>query len=348
MTILIPSYKPDESMVATVRDLRKATPDTRILVVDDGGGETYAPFFKEAEEAGAVVVRHEVNRGKGAALKTGFAWLMENGESEGCVTADADGQHLTADILKVAELVKQYPDAMIIGGRKFNKPGVPPRSKFGNYASRFTYNLLYGQCIGDTQTGLRGVPASRFADMLAIPGDRYEYEMNQLRQARSLDMNLVETEIATVYLDEDNSCSHFNPIKDAMRVYKPLLCGGLGLILAAVADIVLYSVLFFGVAALTVFAPLMARAVAMAVRGGDLLFRRKGRKSQGAAVADFFLLGVGSLAAAYAASFLVGLLASVTTWMSLPTGLYVGKLLGDLLFVAGICVVRAVKIRKVK
>lgn len=348
MTILIPSYKPDESMVATVRELREAAPKYRILVVDDGGGETYAPFFEQAKAAGATVLHHEVNRGKGAALKTGFAWLMENGETEGCVTADADGQHLTDDILKVAALVKELPDAMIIGGRKFNKPGVPLRSKFGNYATRFTYNLLCGQSLGDTQTGLRGVPVGRFADMLAIPGDRYEYEMNQLLCARSMDLELVETEIATVYLDEENSSSHFNPIQDALRVYKPVLLAGLGLVLAAIADLLVYSLIFFNVPVLMLTSPFIGRAVAMLIRGGDLFIRRRGRKLRAESVVDFLLIGVSAILFVCAFSYLFCLGMVRLQWMSMQTGLYIGKLLGDLLVVVFLCVKRAIAIRRVK
>ena len=338
MTILIPSYKPDESMVKTVRSLREASPDDRILVVDDGGGESYAPFFAEAEEAGAVVLHHEVNRGKGAALKTGFSWLLEQCETEGCVTADADGQHLVKDILKVAEAVKANPDALIIGGRKFNRPGVPTRSKFGNYASRFTFNLLYGQCIGDTQTGLRGVPASRLADMAKIPGDRYEYEMNQLMKARSLDLPLKETEIETVYLDEDNSCSHFNPVKDAMRVYKPLLLGGIGLILAAIVDIVLFGTLYHSLGLVT--AALLARWVAVILRAIDLIVRRKGRRVPGGKLADFLINAVFY-------TVLVLFIAVVCEQYLHLSGLWI-KWLGDLLVVVYICVERAILIRKVK
>jgi len=338
MTVLLPSYQPDESMVKTVRDLREAMPDTRILVVDDGGGDRFAPLFTEAEALGAVVLHHSVNRGKGAALKTGFSWLVEHGEDEGCVTADADGQHLIEDIIKVARAVKEYPEALIIGGRKFNKPGVPPKSKFGNYASRFTFNLLYGQCIGDTQTGLRGVPASRLADMTKIPGDRYEYEMNQLMRARALDLPLHEVEIHTVYLDMENSCSHFNPVKDALRVYKPLLRGGAWLILAAILDIVLFCVLFRPLGLL--FAAVTARAAAVAVRSADLLYQRRGRRLEKGKLFDYLLdMLLYSLIVIFVA--VIG--AQYLGFPGLET-----KLLMDVLVVVYICAQRAILIRKVQ
>lgn len=271
MTVLIPAYKPDESLIDTVKEIREQAPEMDVVVVDDGGKEAFAPIFERVRELGATVLVHEENRGKGAALKTGFAYLLEKGETEGCVTADADGQHLTKDIIKVAQKVKENPDALVIGGRKFNRPGVPLRSKAGNYATRFTYNLLCGQCLGDTQTGLRGIPASRLGDMLTIPGDRYEYEMGQLLRARAMDLPLVETEIETVYRDVENSTSHFNPLQDAMRVYRPVVMAGLGLIIAAIVDILLFVLLYptFGIFG----SALIARGVSFVIRTADLLIR---------------------------------------------------------------------------
>ena len=339
MTVLIPSYKPDEHMVDTVSRLRAADPSLRVLVVDDGSGEEYRRFFDEAAQAGAEVIRHEKNRGKGAALKTGFARLKENGETEGCVCADADGQHLTEDILKVARAVREHPSALIIGGRKFSEPGVPLRSKAGNYATRFTFNLLCGQCLGDTQTGLRGIPASRLDDMLSIPGDRYEYEMRQLLRARQMDLELIEVAISTVYLDAENSASHFNPLRDAARVYLPVLAAGLGLILAAAADIALFFTLFPLIGLIP--AAFAARGAAMLIRGADLLIRRGRRRFPWAKACDFIACGI--FAAAFSA-FFAYCLAPVAPGFS-PALL---KLFGDIVVVAYICVLRAIKIRRVK
>lgn len=339
MTILIPAYKPDLHMPALVREIREQAPDMRVLVVDDGSGAEFEPVFIEAEAAGAVLLRHETNRGKGAALKTGFTYLKENGETEGCVTADADGQHTANDIFKVAALTAAHPGCLIMGGRKFNRPGVPLRSKAGNYATRFTFNLLCGQCIGDTQTGLRGIPADLLSDMCDVPGDRYEYEMQQLLRARQMDVELKETEIATVYLDEDNSASHFNPARDAMRVYLPVVLAGLGLILAAVCDVAAFLLLY---PSLGLFgAAFAARGISYAVRGLDLLIRRKGRRVKLGKFVDFT---ASAFFAAAFSSFFAYLLAETVTSIS-PVTL---KLLGELLLIVYICVLRAIKIRRVR
>ena len=356
MTVLIPAYKPDECLISVLRELKSADEDLRLLVVDDGGGDTYAYIFREAESIGAIVLHHDVNRGKGAALKTGFAWLTENGETEGCVTADADGQHLTEDILKVAAALRENPEKLVIGGRAFNKKGVPLRSKLGNYASRFTFNLLYNQCIGDTQTGLRGIPAPRLSDMLEIPGERYEFEMNMLMRARALDLDLYETRIQTVYLDEDNSASHFNPVKDAMRVYLPLLRGGLGLIIAAAVYTALYFLLpSFGVQLIAAIelAPLFA---AMLVRGLDLMIRRKFRLLRFVGVLSFIekaaymvLVSNAALLIPFAFMRIGGEAVTFVQMVAQRSDLFLTwYFLGNILFVIILCAIRGIKIRRVK
>lgn len=101
MIILIPAYKPDQSLVRLARALREQDPSTEILVIDDGSGSTYAPIFTELRIDGVTVQTHPANRGKGAALRTGIAWAKANRPGEVIVTADADGQHLPRDIFRV-------------------------------------------------------------------------------------------------------------------------------------------------------------------------------------------------------------------------------------------------------
>ena len=101
MIILIPAYKPDQSLVRLARALREQDPSAEILVIDDGSGSTYAPIFTELRIDGVTVQTHPANRGKGAALRTGIAWATANRPGEVIVTADADGQHLPHDIFRV-------------------------------------------------------------------------------------------------------------------------------------------------------------------------------------------------------------------------------------------------------
>lgn len=215
--ILIPAYKPDERLVTLVDTLR--TRGYGVTLVDDGGGEAYLPLFTRCAQLGATVVRHAVNQGKGRALKTGLGHIILSGEALlGVVTADADGQHTPDDIDKIAKAMTEHPDALILGSRAF-KGNVPFKSRAGNAITRVVYAMASGIRIHDTQTGLRGIPARAFEAMMRIDGERYEYEMNMLLKLREMVMPVIEVPIETIYID-DNKGSHFNPVRDAWRIYR--------------------------------------------------------------------------------------------------------------------------------
>lgn len=215
--LIIPAYKPDEKMLALLEQFRLS--DSFVpVVVDDGSGDDYLAIFDAVPDF-AVLLRHEVNKGKGAALKTAMRHVLDKmPECDSCVTADADGQHRYEDILKVHNTLMQHPDALIIGGREFTGK-VPFRSKFGNAVTRCVFRLASGVKIHDTQTGLRAYGREAMKKFTEIGGDRYEYEINVLLEAARTRMEMIEVKIATVYLN-DNESSSFNPIKDSIKIYK--------------------------------------------------------------------------------------------------------------------------------
>ena len=103
VSIILPSYKPDEKLKKTVTDLEEAGFHD-IIVVDDGGGSEYNHFFDELREReSCTVLVHPENRGKGAALKTAFKWYTENRNGIGVVTVDGDGQHFPKDVAACCE-----------------------------------------------------------------------------------------------------------------------------------------------------------------------------------------------------------------------------------------------------
>lgn len=231
MIVIIPAYKPDEKLIRLVDELQNKI-EGEILIVDDGGGEQYRPIFEEVKKKGCRVLTHTLNRGKGAALKTAFSDIekrVQAGEipsDEPVCCADADGQHKPADILRCLEETKAHPDSFILGSRAF-RGDVPARSRIGNSISRFTFRLLMGVKVFDTQTGLRAFRAKNCAIFKNVKGDRYEFEMQQLCDACKNKIPIREVEIETVYI-EDNASSHFNPLKDAMRVYGVLIQNATG------------------------------------------------------------------------------------------------------------------------
>ena len=122
MIILIPAYKPDQSLVRLARALREQDPANEILVIDDGSGSTYTPIFTELRIDGVTVQTHPVNKGKGAALRTGITWAKANRPGEVIVTADADGQHLSRDIFRVGVRTET---ATVAGQRASSSACVP-------------------------------------------------------------------------------------------------------------------------------------------------------------------------------------------------------------------------------
>ena len=214
--VLIPAYKPDERLVQLTRELKEEKLD--VLLVDDGGQQAFAHIFDECRALGAEVAVHAVNQGKGRALKTGLnAALNLWPDLSGVVTADADGQHTLRDILRLIEAMREHPNALVLGSREFTGD-VPFKSRWGNRITRFVYALASGVHVSDTQTGLRGLPACAIPAMITIDGERYEYEMNVLLKLRDMKLGVFEVPIETIYID-DNSGSHFNPVRDAIRIY---------------------------------------------------------------------------------------------------------------------------------
>jgi glycosyltransferase involved in cell wall biosynthesis len=186
-----------------------------VVVVDDGSARGHEAFDAVRGNVDVVLV-HEVNRGKGAALRTAFAWVRDNlPRAVGVVTVDGDGQHDPEDVRRVAEKLAEGGAGLVLGVRTF-AGNVPFRSKLGNLWTRGLFRLLTGLAVSDTQTGLRGIPAVLLPRLLAIPGDRYEYEIRMLEDARRHPAPPIEVPVRTIYLG-GNASSHYRPLRDTFR-----------------------------------------------------------------------------------------------------------------------------------
>lgn len=222
ITIIIPSYNPDSKLVELVDDLT-ANGFERIVIVNDGSAPECLPYFeKAANRPECSLLTHEKNAGKGRALKTAFSHCQSFSDSIGVITVDGDGQHLVKDIQACANALRSNPHNVILGVRNFNEPHVPFRSRMGNIITRTVFRLLCGIRISDTQTGLRAIPQEYLSRFASYQGERYEYETNMLLMMPKDQIHWKEVTISTVYLD-DNSRSHFNPVKDSIKIYKVIL-----------------------------------------------------------------------------------------------------------------------------
>ena len=218
VTVIIPSYDPDEKLVPTLKSIQLAG-FSDVIVVNDGSAPECAAIF---DEVGALpfvtLLTHEVNRGKGAALKTAFSWYAANRpDGAGVVTADGDGQHLPKDIAACAEKMLDTGEC-VLGCRDFSLPDVPERSRKGNNITRGVFKRFFKIDVSDTQTGLRAIPSRFIPELIATEGDRYEYENNMLVTFRDKKIPFGEVPIETVYIEE-NKTSHFRPVRDSARIY---------------------------------------------------------------------------------------------------------------------------------
>jgi len=304
--ILIPAYKPDEKFINFAKELLAA--GCTVVSVDDGSGEDCRPYFTQAEELGVKVVTHPINKGKGAALKTGIGYIKENFPGCGVITADCDGQHTVKDILRVASKMEKHPEKMILGGRFASMKDVPFRSAFGNTMTRLIFKVATGLSIRDTQTGLRGLPATALENMLNVPGDRYEYEMNVLLKLKEWELDFKEISIETIYIEENKS-SHYNPLKDSWKILKQIIKFCASSLFCFVLDYGLFLTfdkLFAGDSSMAYICARLISGAANYILNSKLVFKKGGVKSAlkyiltailvaaaGSLCTDFFKLWLG-------------------------------------------------------
>lgn len=217
--LIIPAYEPDERMILLLKTLRTQYKGI-IVIVNDGSSKDYDYLYEEASRYGCDIIKHYKNWGKGRALKNAFNYCLNKFPNMiGCVTADSDGQHCPDDIFRCMDSLRNNPNKLVLGCRNFDEDNIPAKSRFGNKLTMKICKFLCGLEISDTQTGLRGIPKSFMADMLNIPGERFEYETRMLIESKN-HYPIYEIEIETVYDSKENHQTHFKPIKDSIRIYK--------------------------------------------------------------------------------------------------------------------------------
>lgn len=278
--VLIPAYHPGEALIRIVSALAASDVEA-IVVVDDGSGPAYAPVFEAVRKVPRVhLLRHAINLGKGAALRTGINHVLcELPGLGGIVTADADGQHHPGDILRVASRLAREPDALVLGARLF-EGAVPLRSRLGNAVTRLAFRYLVGERLLDTQTGLRGLPRRLLPHLLAFKSRGYEFELDMLIAAKHRGWRIAEERIRTIY-EPGNPSSHFNPLLDSVRAYVVLLRFAAISVLTAILDNVVFCIAYTSLGTLA-GSQAAARGVAMvfqytAVRGAVFSSRQSHR-----------------------------------------------------------------------
>ena len=325
--IVIPAYKPELKLVKLVEELMNEDFED-IMVVDDGSGEEYGDIFETVKEYGAIVVRHDRNLGKGAAIKTGIMQAVRRFGTRMCViTADADGQHRPADIAWVSNTLDCNPGSLVLETRDFSGANVPKRSRFGNRLTSKVFKAMTGVACEDTQTGLRGIPQELIPLALSTEGTRYEYELNFLEAAAAL-VPFTTVPIETVY-EDNNSGSHFRPVRDSLRVYGRPIRFMLSSLFSAGVDIGLFALLMClpisGHVRLVAAATIGARVFSGVVNfllNHFFSFKSKGRlKDEAPRYAMLFVIQM-LLSSGFVAVLSAGLIPAVAAKLIVDTGLF--------------------------
>ena len=188
--IVIPAFN-EEPVIRDVITKVKKEGYSNIIVVDDGSPDSTSAQAKKTE---AIVLRHILNRGKGAAIKTGMEAAKIMG-ADIVVTFDGDGQHDPKDIKKVIQLLGKG-DSIVLGVRSFDK--VPTFRRLANLlGNSFTW-MIYGMSVKDSQCGLRGFSKSAL-DVIDTQNDRYEYDSEVIREIYKNKLKYSEVPIKVYY-----------------------------------------------------------------------------------------------------------------------------------------------------
>jgi glycosyltransferase involved in cell wall biosynthesis len=218
---VIPAYQAEKSVAGVVRELLQELgpgADCPIIVVDDGSNDGTG---NAARAAGARVVRHERNLGKGHALRTGFAELRAAG-ADTAVCIDADGQHPPQEAVRLA----RHPApraALVLGTRDLTAAGAPPKNIWSNNFSNRFLSFALGRKLSDTQCGLRRYP---LPETLELGGRAagYGYEAELILRAARRGWDIVEVPVRVIYPPESERVTHFHSVRDPARiVYRVLL-----------------------------------------------------------------------------------------------------------------------------
>ena len=214
--IVIPALDAATSVGAVVAGARAS--GYPVVVVDDGSTDDTAT---RADRAGATVIRHASNRGKGAALRTGMRHLAANGYSH-ALTMDADGQHLAREIPQMVAAATAAPTALVMGARIIGDQPVAAANQFGNWFANGAVRIAARMDAGDTQCGFRIYP---LAEILPLPvsGSHFDYETTVIVHAVRAGVTLCSVPVAVFYPPVALRRSHYRNVLDTLRIIRVMV-----------------------------------------------------------------------------------------------------------------------------
>lgn len=217
IAVVIPCYNAGDRLRGVVA--RLADYAGPVIVIDDGSTDGSAEGLAHPR---LLLLRFDVNRGKGAALLAGFRAALDMPDVDAAVVVDADGQHNTDELPKLVAVYQADGAELVIGERRFEGRHVPWASWLGNTLTRRLTGLLLGRDLPDTQSGYRLHTRRLLEEIVAaVPPGRYETEMAILVRAVKKGYAVASTPIDTLY-EPGNASTHFRKIRDSFRVWRML------------------------------------------------------------------------------------------------------------------------------
>lgn len=216
---IVPCYNVGDLCVPVIEQTRKFV-DT-ILAVDDGSTDDTRAHLAST---GVAILTYKQNAGKGAALISAFEHILANAEYQEydvLLTIDGDGQHNPQEIPVLLDAYSKQPNSVVVGTREVDRSDIMTRRRVGNIISRYFISKACGQYIPDTQSGFRVF--SRELTREILPGlgpGRYETETAFLILAARAGHKIVAVPISTIYTDEAERVSSFNPFLDSYLIFK--------------------------------------------------------------------------------------------------------------------------------
>lgn len=213
VAVLIPAYNAANSLTTLLERTLSSVPKENIIVVDDGSTDTTSSVCTSFN---VTVVRHEKNRGKGAALLSGFDVVMQN-KFDAFVTMDADLQHQPEDIRRFIVYHETTKCDIIIGSRLHDKKGMPFLRVISNTLTTLLVKLRTGATISDSQSGFRFIHR-RVLEKVRLQSTGFEAETEFLIIAASNGFTFGSIPIDTIYNGEKSHMTHFQTTINFLRV----------------------------------------------------------------------------------------------------------------------------------
>lgn len=193
--IVIPAYNEDKVIQNVIAEIKSAGYGN-MVVVDDGSTDY---TYQRAKEAGVTALRHKINRGKGAATKTGIEAAKLLG-ADIIVTMDGDGQHDPKDIQNLIKPILAGNCDVVLGSRLHNPEGMPWYKILHNKIGNLITWYLFGLWVADSQSGFRAY-SRHAAEVINTHGDRYEYDSEVLREIYIYKLKFKEVPIQVRYTE---------------------------------------------------------------------------------------------------------------------------------------------------